>query len=148
MYFTRVLSGSVILVSFTIVTFQVESGIGSNTIPLLLLESRFNCDVRDWSGPRMSAIGSMNLEIAYYNSKLALWEPVLEPIVSVQPDGTSIKKRWDLIISMQKNAASDFGSAFVSPRFASPSLDLFRLLNWICVLAVDFPRPFIKKCKM
>ena len=94
----------------------MESGIGSNTIPLILLESRFNCDVRDWSGPRMSAIGSMNLEIAYYNAKLALWEPVLEPIVSVQPDGSSITKRWDLMVTVQKNAASDFGSAFVSPR--------------------------------
>ncbi len=64
---------------------QVESGIGNNTIPLLLLESRFNCDIRDWSGPRMSVIGSMNLEMAYYNAKLALWEPVIEPIVSVNP---------------------------------------------------------------
>ena len=64
----------------------------------------------------MSAIGSMNLEIAYYNAKLALWEPVLEPIVSVQPDGSSITKRWDLMVTVQKNAASDFGSAFVSPR--------------------------------
>ncbi len=55
-------------------------------------------------------------KVAYYNAKLALWEPVLEPIVSVQPDGSSIKKRWELIISIQKNADSDYGSAFVSPR--------------------------------
>ena len=33
----------------------------------------------------MSVIGSMNLEMAYYNAKLALWEPVIEPIVSVNP---------------------------------------------------------------
>jgi hypothetical protein len=64
----------------------------------------------------MSVIGNMNLEVAYYNAKLALWEPVLEPIVTVQPDGTAVTKRWELIISMQKNAVTDFGSAFVSPR--------------------------------
>ena len=64
----------------------------------------------------MSVIGSMSLEMAYYNSKLALWEPVLEPIISVQPDGTSIKKRWDLSITLQNNAEHDYGSAFVSPR--------------------------------
>ena len=67
----------------------------------------------------MSAIGSMNLEIAYYNAKLALWEPVLEPIVTVLPDGSSIKKRWELMIAMQNNGESDFGSAFVSPRFVT-----------------------------
>ena len=64
----------------------------------------------------MSVIGSMNLEMAYYNAKLALWEPVLEPIISVQPDGTSIKKRWDLSITLQNNSEHDYGSAFVSPR--------------------------------
>ena len=67
----------------------------------------------------MSAIGSMNLEVAYYNNKLALWEPVLEPIVMVQPDGSIFKKRWELMVAMQQNADSDYGSAFVSPRFVS-----------------------------
>ena len=67
----------------------------------------------------MSAIGSMNLEVAYYNNKLALWEPVLEPIVSMQPDGSSVKKRWELMMAVQKNADSDYGSAFVSPRLVS-----------------------------
>ncbi len=81
-----------------------------------MLESRFECDIHDWSGPRMSVVGSMNLEMAYYNAKLALWEPVIEPIVQVQPDGTSAKKRWDLIICLQNNSDNDFGSAFVSPR--------------------------------
>ena len=63
---------------------KIESGVGNNTIPLLLLESTFNCDVRNWSGPRMTAIGSMNLVMAYYNSKLALWEPVIEPVCQVR----------------------------------------------------------------
>ena len=63
---------------------KIESGVGNNTIPLLLLESTFNCDVRNWSGPRMTAIGSMNLVMAYYNSKLALWEPVIEPVTQVR----------------------------------------------------------------
>ncbi len=62
---------------------KLESGVGNNTIPMLLLESSFSCDVRNWSGPRMSAIGSMDLEVAYYNSKLALWEPVVEPVCQV-----------------------------------------------------------------
>ncbi len=62
---------------------KIESGVGNNTIPMLLLESSLSCDVRNWSGSRMSAIGSMDLEVAYYNSKLALWEPVMEPVCQV-----------------------------------------------------------------
>lgn len=31
----------------------------------------------------MSVMGNMELEMAYYNAKLALWEPVVEPIIHV-----------------------------------------------------------------
>ena len=95
----------------------VESGVGNNTIPLILLESSFNCDVRNWSSSRMSAIGSMNLELAYYNSELAFWEPVIEPVSHARPDGTVRKQRWDMNVSLQCNSGHDLGSAFVSPSF-------------------------------
>lgn len=96
---------------------KVESGVGNNTIPLVLLESKFNCDIRNWSSPKMSAIGTMNLEVAYYNAKLALWEPVIEPVCQIKPDGSTLKRRWDLNLSLQSNSASDFGSVVVSPSF-------------------------------
>jgi vacuolar protein sorting-associated protein 13A/C len=96
---------------------KVESGIGNNTIPLLLLESSLSCNVKDWSSKRMTLIGSINVEMAYYNSKLALWEPVIEPIATqYKPDAKAIRKRWDMNVTLQQNASSDFGSAFVSPR--------------------------------
>ena len=95
----------------------VESGVGNNTIPLILLESSFNCDVRNWSTSRMSAIGSMNLELAYYNSELAFWEPVIEPVSHVRPDGTVHKRSWDMNVSLQCNSGHDLGSAMVSPSF-------------------------------
>ena len=76
---------------------KIESGIGNNTIPLLLLESSLDCSVRDfWSNKRMTLIGSVNVEMAYYNAKLALWEPVIEPIVTEnKPNGSVITKRSD-----------------------------------------------------
>ena len=95
----------------------VESGVGNNTIPLILLESSFNCDVRNWSGSRMSAIGSMNLELAYYNSELALWEPVVEQVSHVGPDGSVRMQRWDMNLSLQCNSGHDLGSALASPSF-------------------------------
>ena len=56
--------------------------------------------------------------MAYYNAKLALWEPVIESIPTVyKPDGTVIRKRWDMNLTLQQNASSDLGSALVSPSF-------------------------------
>ena len=79
---------------------KIESGIGNNTIPLLLLESSLDCCVRDfWSNKRMTLIGSVNVEMAYYNAKLALWEPVIEPIVTeYKPNGSVITKRSDFLM--------------------------------------------------
>lgn len=65
------------------IVIKIESGVGNNTIPLLLIESNLDIDARNWSSPRMSVIGSLTLEMAYYNSKMALWEPVIEPICRV-----------------------------------------------------------------
>ena len=86
---------------------KVESGIGN--LPLLLLESSISMDVKDWSSKRMTMIGSLNFELAYYNSKLALWEPVIEPI-TITRDQKLVKKKWDMTITLQQNASSDFGS--------------------------------------
>ena len=57
----------------------VEAGHGNNTLPMILLESKLTGEVRNWSG-RLSVTASTQLEMAYYNSKFALWEPVIEPI--------------------------------------------------------------------
>ena len=57
----------------------VEAGQGNNTVPMILLESKLNGEVRNWSG-RLSVLASTQMEMAYYNSKFALWEPVIEPI--------------------------------------------------------------------
>ena len=57
----------------------VEAGQGNNTLPMILLESKLTGEVRNWSG-RLSVSASTQMEMAYYNSKFALWEPVIEPI--------------------------------------------------------------------
>ena len=57
----------------------VEAGLGNNTIPMILLESKLSGEVRNWAS-RLSVLASTQVEMAYYNSKFALWEPVIEPI--------------------------------------------------------------------
>ena len=76
----------------------------------------------------MSAIGNIELEIACYNSKLALWEPVVEasylpnPRMNANSERVSlsrklVKKRWDANITLQYNSKNDFGSGVLSPSF-------------------------------
>lgn len=77
---------------------KLEAGVGNITTPLLLLESSFNCNVMNWSGPRMSALGSMTLEMAYYNSGLALWEPVIEPVIFPNGRRRSVSEKLYLFI--------------------------------------------------
>ena len=40
----------------------VEAGIGNNTIPMILLESKVSGEVRNWSG-RMSVVTNVQLEV-------------------------------------------------------------------------------------
>jgi hypothetical protein len=69
----------VAIINISNLVVKFESGSGNNTIPLLLMESNFNCNVKDfWNNKRMTIIGNFNVEMAYYNAKLALWEHVIE----------------------------------------------------------------------
>ena len=59
-------------------------------------------------------IGSLNLKLDYYNAKLALWEPIIEPKAETRKQKV-MEKKWDLTVTLQQNASSDFGSALMSP---------------------------------
>ena len=54
-------------------------------------------------------IGSLNLKLDYYNAKLALWEPIIEPKAETRKQKV-MEKKWDLTVTLQQNASSDFGS--------------------------------------
>ena len=50
--------------------------------------------VRNWSS-RLSVVASTELEAAYYNAHVALWEPVLEPVFR-PGGGRNQLQRWTL----------------------------------------------------
>ena len=51
--------------------------------------------VCNWSG-RLSVQSTIQLEVAYYNAKLALWEPVIEPVGYISHTGHTHYSRWSL----------------------------------------------------
>ena len=62
--------------------------------------NQLNGDLRNWSG-RMSLLAEVQLEVAYYNAKLGLWEPVVEPVCWVSSSGAVNHRRWTIDLRYQ-----------------------------------------------
>ena len=67
-----------IMVKSGSINVTLEAGFGVTTLPLILLESCLHSEMTDWSH-HLQIRGSMSLQISYFNSRLALWEPIIEP---------------------------------------------------------------------
>ena len=102
----------------------IESGRGNNTVPLVLLESRVQGDVRNWSS-RLWVGASLEVEAAYYNSKVALWEPIIEPTPKMLRNGQYVYKRWGLDLNYIINSKNELGSALLSPNYPADENDGF-----------------------
>ncbi|CAG2221758.1 VPS13A_C [Mytilus edulis] len=76
---------------------KIEGGVGKRTVPLLIVEASFSGEVKDWSS-KLNVESTLKLEVAYYNEKLSVWEPLLEPVVE---DGKM--KRWELGLEVMMN---------------------------------------------
>ncbi len=67
-----------LIVTLESLQIRLESGNDEKTVPLILVESNLNAEVRDWSA-QMVATASMTMQIAYYNELFSAWESLLEP---------------------------------------------------------------------
>ncbi|XP_076681161.1 vacuolar protein sorting 13C isoform X2 [Andrena cerasifolii] len=104
------------IVSAPTILFTLEAGVGNKTLPMLLLHIGFQSNVNDWSTKSMSMECTMSLVMAYYNSCLALWEPLIEPIEGTK-NGKRISTPWELKTKIQFNDVStdSRGTSAVSP---------------------------------
>ncbi|XP_056600170.1 intermembrane lipid transfer protein VPS13C isoform X4 [Triplophysa dalaica] len=86
-------------VNVKLVQVTLESGLGHQTVPLLLAESSFTGNARNWSSMlRVSA--DMTLEVNSFNETHAVWEPLLERV-------DNGKRRWNLKLEMKNNPVQD-----------------------------------------
>ncbi|XP_020292498.1 vacuolar protein sorting-associated protein 13C isoform X2 [Pseudomyrmex gracilis] len=104
------------IVSAPTILFTLEAGIGNKTLPMLLLNLGFQSSVNDWSTKSMSVDCSMSVIMAYYNSRLALWEPLIEPIESYE-NNKRVSTPWELRTKVQFNDVllDSRGASAVSP---------------------------------
>ncbi|GFX12510.1 vacuolar protein sorting-associated protein 13 [Trichonephila clavipes] len=78
------------------VVITIEAGVGTRTVPMLLMESSFQADIRDWAS-NIYIGSSFSLEMSYYNEKIAVWEPLIEPIETAKGH-----RSWELMMEISK----------------------------------------------
>lgn len=88
------------MVVFNHFEMMIETGQGNRTSPLVLLESSMSATVKNWSS-FLEVAASLNLQAGYYNSRLALWEPLLEPVDCTRL-GAVRQRPWELTMKMKK----------------------------------------------
>ncbi|KAM8907413.1 intermembrane lipid transfer protein VPS13C [Lycaon pictus] len=76
----------------------LECGLGHRTVPLLLAESKFSGNIKNWTS-LMAATADMTLEVHYYNETHAVWEPLIERVEEKRP--------WNLRLDIKKNPVQD-----------------------------------------
>ncbi|XP_075821480.1 intermembrane lipid transfer protein VPS13C isoform X1 [Microtus pennsylvanicus] len=76
----------------------LECGLGHRTMPLLLAESKFSGNIKNWTS-LMAAAADMTLEVHYYNEIHAVWEPLIERVEGKTP--------WSLKLNVKKNPIQD-----------------------------------------
>ncbi|CAH0394024.1 unnamed protein product [Bemisia tabaci] len=98
-------------VSIPSIIITIEAGVGTKTLPMLLLESKLNGTFENWSSA-MKIASCLTLEVKYYNSRLALWEPFIEPIEYEEPNSIeSSSVPWELNFKMETKNPNDTESS-------------------------------------
>lgn len=112
------------IVSAPNILLTIEAGVGNKTLPMLFLHSGFRSNVNDWSKDNMSIDATISVIMAYYNSRLALWEPLIEPVESVK-NNEKHSEPWELKMNIQFHDLSQHspGASAISPISDSGELD-------------------------
>ncbi|XP_031336343.1 vacuolar protein sorting-associated protein 13 isoform X2 [Photinus pyralis] len=93
------------IVSIPSVVITIEAGVGNKTLPMLLLNSSFQGNVHDWSS-QLYIDASLTLQMSYYNSMLAVWESLIEPVQVVHENKT-VYEPWALRLEVTMNERDD-----------------------------------------
>lgn len=101
-------TGEVCMLIAPSVVITVEAGVGSQTLPMILVDIGFHGSVKDWS-TQMCVTSSLTLQMAYYNSRLALWEHLIEPVEQLKDDRL-VHCPWELRAEVHMNSQEPISS--------------------------------------
>ncbi|XP_071436912.1 intermembrane lipid transfer protein VPS13A isoform X3 [Pithys albifrons albifrons] len=91
-------TGESLKISIESVFLTLEAGVGHRTVPMLLANSSFVGEVKNWS-TLINLRSRLELEVHYFNEMFGVWEPLLEPL---EVEKTDLFKPWILEIKMKK----------------------------------------------
>uniref|UniRef100_A0A182FL84 Vacuolar protein sorting-associated protein 13 n=1 Tax=Anopheles albimanus TaxID=7167 RepID=A0A182FL84_ANOAL len=94
------------LIDIPSISLIVETGIGTNTIPMLYIETSLQGSVANWSS-EMKIDSSLRLSMSYYNEAFALWEYVIEPNLIENSNGISRYHAWELTFTVEVEPHED-----------------------------------------
>ncbi|KAK3890033.1 hypothetical protein Pcinc_005997 [Petrolisthes cinctipes] len=118
--------GEVMVVDVESVLITLEAGSYTSPIPLLKLQAAL--DATGFRSQKLTMEGSISLEVAYYNPRLAAWEPLLEPVENPNAGSTSPEHHqpWTLNFQLSHDMSSGEDSgrqSLVATPVASPDSD-------------------------
>lgn len=90
-------SGDQLTLNTESIVVVLETSYGSRTMPMLLLETKLNCHIEDFSR-KMHVTGTLDLEVSYYNDLLDVWEPLLEPVEGQKTYRPWQAQAWGLLL--------------------------------------------------
>jgi vacuolar protein sorting-associated protein 13A/C len=80
---------------------KLENEVKGFFYPLLSVDGVLNGKAVNWSG-ELTAKLNVEVEIAYYNERLAVWEPLLEPVPKFEDEFTY--RQWKLHVDIKKSS--------------------------------------------
>lgn len=140
----------VCIVEVPSIVIVIETGFGYYTYPMLVIETKMNAEIRDWSSqvwlilrfiggyllkdfvfffPQISIESSLSLGMAYYNSIMAVWEPLIEPNEREKFNGLTEYHPWELNFSLkiEKPVEDSCSDAEPTTKIAISSSDTLEL---------------------
>ncbi|KAK8381851.1 hypothetical protein O3P69_015099 [Scylla paramamosain] len=107
------------------VLLTLETGSATSTIPLIKLQTSIHTCITGFHAKKLTIKGELNLEIASFNPRLAVWEPLLEPVEQPDNFGAPDHKPWALKFEViqDQSGAGDTKSPSIASPVGSPDVE-------------------------
>lgn len=85
--------------------FEVENQ--DTEIPLLFFKTSLDARIQNWS-TQLQIQSELKLELAYFNEKLSVWEPLIEPVMEKE----NIYQPWELQVKLVQAASQPITTSY------------------------------------
>ncbi|CAH1799951.1 unnamed protein product [Owenia fusiformis] len=81
-------------------------------VPMLCLQTSLQGDLHDWSR-QMWLQAELHLQMSFFNEKLAMWEPLIEPVMEYEDH----YRPWEMLFKMIQAESHPITSEVAQPKF-------------------------------